>query len=321
VFNRVKIVESSRSRSTSRSRSLEAEFSNEVAVPFADAFGLFVAGQVMPRQARRRTVEKDGSNVRPDGQLALPEPEDEVENAITVTSTVTDVSISLAEYGGLDKLMAEIDRSAHPEIFSASGARDQSLRLLLVVKQRFGIDGLTAVEIEKLLREKFRIPVTPQGVHSAFDRVGHLVDRVPAEKGSYRYRLMAAGEKYLADPDASPVVAAPRRRPLRRQTEQGGGSGDPSNGTASGKTAHATEKRGRSSSGRPGAKKALTDLAASGFFDPPKLTADAQKHLEEQLGHRFKPNELSPAFLRLVQDGVLKRKRRDADGNYEYSTT
>jgi hypothetical protein len=314
--NRLRIVE------TPKSRSLEAEFSNEVAVPFADALGVFAAGQLAPRQGVRRTVEKNSTGARGDGQIALPEPEAEAEEAITVEAKVTDVSISLSEYGGMDKLMAEIDRSAHPEIFNASGLRDQSLHLLSIVRRRFGIDGLTAVDIEKLLKEKFRLPATTQGVHSAFDRFGHLVDRVPSDKGSYRYRLMDAGEKYLAAPESHHGAGGAHRGARRRSHRSKPVASAPKNGTAGEmpKQASSTEKKSKAHAGRPGPMASIRMLVEKGYFSVGRTLAEIRAYLEEEHAIAYENGDLTPTLTRSIRNTTLKREKREGDGQYEYRT-
>ncbi|MBI4354082.1 MAG: hypothetical protein HY595_02485 [Candidatus Omnitrophica bacterium] len=104
-------------------------------------------------------------------------------------------------------LLQKIDRTAYPEIQQAGRVLDRSLIVLRVVRDQFSMDGLNAIQIAKVLTEKFRMKATHQAVRQALDKAGDKVDRVPSGKGATRYRLMQAGEAYL-DQEKTAMMAA-----------------------------------------------------------------------------------------------------------------
>jgi hypothetical protein len=89
----------------------------------------------------------------------------------------------------------------------------------------------------------------------------------------------------------------------------------------SGAAAATPTTTGKSTSGRStsgvSVKQLILDLVKEGFFDHERSLRDAQDHLSEQKARNVKITTLSPAFTRLLRDGVLRRRRTD-DGVYVY---
>ncbi|MBZ0138565.1 MAG: hypothetical protein K8H87_02175, partial [Pseudorhodoplanes sp.] len=73
-------------------------------------------------------------------------------------------------------------------------------------------------------------------------------------------------------------------------------------------------------SGSPGAYAMINDLLAENFFKAPKTIGAIVDHCRTARGHHYKANECSPALLRLLRDGKLKRQK-NKDGQYEYTQT
>ena|SRR2546425_11227984 len=83
----------------------------------------------------------------------------------------------------------------------------------------------------------------------------------------------------------------------------------------------ASEKPGSTTStkqsGRPGPKQLLEKLHETGFFAHARTMAGILKHIDTELGYRYKATDLSPALVRVLRDGKLKRTK-DGNGQYEY---
>jgi hypothetical protein len=219
-----------------------------------------------------------------------------------------------AEGFDVDTMLAHIDSSAHTEVYQASRLLEQALHVLRIARDDYGIDALTAGQITKILKDKFRVSATPQGVHSALNRNG-VVDRVPAGKGLWKFRLMAAGEAFLADPTAAPATSA-RRKEARRGARSK--SATQTEDEQSGEPRAKPSAPGRRASGRPGPKKMLSDLIGAGYFSSPRVIGEVQAHIQQERGYQFSTNELAPAFTRLLREGALTRKERE-DGQYQYT--
>jgi len=184
---------------------------------------------------------------------------------------------------------------------------------LRIARDEYGIEALTVPQITQVLKDKFRVSLTPQSVYGAFDRVQGVVDRVPAGKGVWKFRLMAAGDAYLTDPGQAPAASV-RRRPARRRAQAKTGTQPPEQQPSEAPARRGPNKR---ASGRPGPKKMVTELISGGYFSGPRLIGEVQAHIEQQRGYQFTTSELAPAFTRLLREGSLTRTRRE-DGQYEY---
>lgn len=229
-------------------------------------------------------------------------------------------------HGGGD-LLHLIDSTQHPGVASATKVLDQSLMVLQIALRNHSTDGLTAVEIARVLTEKFRLPTTRQAVGMALKNASNLVDRVPEGRG-YRYRIMNPGEEYLShleenrtsdQPFSSPPAA--KKRPSRRSNKS---TAAPKKATGS-KRKKSSGKRGaeakrpakRPSPGKLGPKAAILELIKEGFFASPKGGPEVQAHLKKKRGYDLGTDQLRLAMLRLVRDGVMERDEND-EGQYEY---
>lgn len=213
------------------------------------------------------------------------------------------------------QLIDGINRTAYPEIASASKVLDRALALLRLASRDFGIDGLTAPEIAKVLTEKFRQRTTRQAVTQALSAAHTMADTGRRGRTTV-YRIMQPGEDYLDaggnKSQTSERPAGPARRARRRQPKSAGQSRTKSAPKAT-KTATVRARGGR----RRGPKTVLGELIDEGFFKEPRTIGDAQEQLRHKKGVRFTLQDLSPAFVRLLRDGRLDRGR-NASGQYEY---
>ncbi len=100
---------------------------------------------------------------------------------------------------------------------------------------------------------------------------------------------------------------APPEAPPARKRERASKPGSESIGSST----------GAKKAGRPGPKQLLEKLHAGGFFAETRTMGAILKHIEAQLGYRYKATDLSPALVRVLRDGKLKRTK-DQNGQYEY---
>jgi hypothetical protein len=238
----------------------------------------------VPSGAGRRAGEK------PHGRERAPAPSEESRNTV-------------------DVLVAKINRTAHPEITGASIGLDRALHLLRVAHRDHGIDGLTAIQIAKVLTEKFRHPTTHQAIRQALNGAGNYVDYVPQTSGAAIYRLMGPGEKYLEAGGAKGEDGSEgegtkrklRRRASKKPKPSSKGDGQPS----------------RKRSGR-GPKPMIEELIKEGFFESPRAISEIQQQLRDKRGVTFKVTDLSPTLVRLLRQKSLDRERNDSN-QFEYS--
>jgi hypothetical protein len=216
------------------------------------------------------------------------------------------------------QLIDGINRTAYPEIAAASKVLDRALALLRLASRDFGIDGLTAPEIAKVLTEKFRQRTTRQAVTQALSAAHTMADT--GRRGrTTAYRIMQPGEDYLdaggSESQPTERPAGPSRRGRRRQPKSG-----QSVGTSRTKTKAKTTATPRARSGRRrGPKTVVGELIDEGFFGQPKTMAETQEQLRHKKGMRYTLQDLSPTFVRLLREGRLDRDRNDS-GQYEYSS-
>lgn len=208
-------------------------------------------------------------------------------------------------------------RSQAPEVDKAEGAQKKALALLLVARRELDIDGLTSTEMATVLTEKFRWRVSRQAINQAMDTAGNRVDRVKTARGGSRYRIMEAGERYLAQPaqgGAASAAGTAGGTPRRRR------KGKPATKSSTTAAAPATTTTTKKASGRghaKGPKAAVETLIKAGWFATPRGLADIRKELEHRLALRFTPQDLSPTMTRLLRAGALTREKT-ATGQYEY---
>jgi transposase len=208
-------------------------------------------------------------------------------------------------------LLAGINRTAYPQIADTPRLLDKALWLLRTAHDDFSIDGLSASEISKVLKDKFRLTYSRQGVGQALDKASRLVDR-DTSGPVVRFRIMAPGETHLDNPDKDVKKAktAKRSRPKTKQAPKGSAKQPKDKGKDS-----QLPKRG----GRPTPFTVLDGLVTSGFFGAPQTIGGIREYLEEKQGRKYKASELSPALLRLLRNGKLTRAK-NSDKQYEYSS-
>lgn len=202
-----------------------------------------------------------------------------------------------------EMLIEGINRTKHPEVAKAAKALDRSLMVLRIAQDEFDIDGLTAVQIARVLTERFRLRTTRQRVSQVLDGERAFVDRVAASKGSAaRYRLMAPGERHLDQGLPEETTAPKRQRPRRQRTS---------------KVANRSKRKTGARGTRRGPRSALDDLVSSGYFSEPRTIGEVREYLESKRGLAYKITDLSPAFTRMLRSAALDRDKNDL-GKYEY---
>jgi hypothetical protein len=207
------------------------------------------------------------------------------------------------------ELVHGINRTAHPEIASASKVLDRALAVLRLAAHEFDLDGLTAPEIAMVLTEKFRLRTSRQAVTQALGAARTMVDT--GKRGQTTvYRIMQAGEDYLEREGNE--ERASKRTPRRRR--KAGRQREASIKAPSEESSPTPTRR------RRGPKAALADLIDSGFFSEARTINDAQQQLRHKKGLKFSLQELSPSFVRLLREGRLDRDRNES-GQYEYRST
>jgi hypothetical protein len=216
-------------------------------------------------------------------------------------------------------LIDSLSRTDYPEVGQAVRALDRALYILRIASEEYGIDGMSAPQIAKVLTEKFRLRVTRQAIGQALDAAGNYVDRVSGKRGAV-YRLMQPGEDYLAagGTSADHSGTSPRRTSTRRRGQKRavhkGQKREPSGNAASTSTSTNTPARRRS--GR-GPKALVEELIDEGFFSEPRSIGDIQDRLRHKKGVQLKPTDLSPALVRLLREDKLDRERNESN-QYEY---
>jgi hypothetical protein len=216
------------------------------------------------------------------------------------------------------RLIEGINRTAYPEIASASKVLDRALALLRLASRDFNIDGLTAPEIAKVLTEKFRQRTTRQAVTQALSAAHTLVDTGRRGRTTV-YRIMQPGEDYLdaggSQSQTTERRTSPSRRGRRRQPKSRSSAGASRAKTETKTTATPRARGGR----RRGPKTVVGELIDEGFFSEPRTMAETQDQLRHKKGMRYTLQDLSPTFVRLLREGRLDRDRNDS-GQYEYSS-
>jgi hypothetical protein len=224
----------------------------------------------------------------------------------------------------VQQLIDRINRTAYPEIASATKVLDRALAVLRLAKRDFDIDGLTAPEIAKVLTDKFRQRTSRQAVTQALGAAHTMVDTRTRGRTT-AYRIMQEGEDYLdrgGDQDQAGEtgkVAPTRRRRLGRGRRVKAAAKASTDTEA---TTRPARRRGQKrtttrTTRRRGPKTMLSELIDEGFFSQARTINDAQEQLRHKKGVQFSLQELSPAFVRLLRDRRLDRDR-NASGQYEY---
>jgi hypothetical protein len=149
-------------------------------------------------------------------------------------------------------------------------------------------------------------------------RIKAIAEVVNAFKSeSVQLRVVEVLLAQLGAPIA-PVSAGNPTPPRRAKRRKSSAKTEPPTSQTE-KTRH--EKPGRKAartSASPGAFAMITQLIGDGFFNTPRTIGAIVAHCGTSKGHHYKANECSPALLRLLRDGKLKREK-NRDGQYEYT--
>lgn len=224
--------------------------------------------------------------------------------------------------GGRDDETPEGDRVARVTAMSRDDAAEvdqettvqgRSIALLVAASREAEVDGLTAPEIAKILTEKFRHRTTRQAVQQAMDTSGKMVDRQKSGSSAALYRVMKAGEDWLATPDDQRTSASTKAR-SRRSNAKRGGTSSPAKTAGANKTSSSAKKAASvtrsSSAGRhTGPKAVLEDLIREGYFSDARSMADIKQHIRDEKAISFEGGDLSPTLIRLLRERKLKRSK------------
>ena len=217
----------------------------------------------------------------------------------------------------VQQLIDGINRTAYPEIGSATKVLDRALAVLRLAKQDFDTDGLTAPDIAKVLTDKFRQRTSRQAVAQALGAANTMVD-TRARGRTTVYRIMQEGEDHLDqgghDQTTSGTGTTSRRRRRAQRRSKPASSASTTTETT---TPPATPRAQKGTTRRRGPKTMLGELIDEGYFSQARTINDAQEQLRHKKGMRFSLHDLSPALVRLLRDGRLDRDR-NTSGQYEY---
>lgn len=226
------------------------------------------------------------------------------------------------------RLIAEINRTVYPQIFSATTVLDRALHVLRLAEEDFGVELLSAPEIAQILVEKFRLPTTHQAVRQALGARPQYVDTTQVKRGAggrsvLAYRIMSPGTDFLdgggttaaTEGSTSSAEQAPKARARRKTTRKRQPSA--TEATKAGAKSGRANRSPAPSTRKKGPKTALVELISEGFFDEPRLIGDTRERLRHKKGLNFTLQDLSPTLVRLLREGSLDREQNDS-GQYEY---
>jgi len=94
-------------------------------------------------------------------------------------------------------LISNLDRTAYPHVTEADKLQDKALWLLRIANDDFSIDGLSAPEISKVLKDKFRPGRRARRGHGRTPRLASL-----------RVRLRLRSPARRSRPDSATVSAS-----------------------------------------------------------------------------------------------------------------
>lgn len=238
-------------------------------------------------------------------------------------------NVKAPEASPADTLVAGINSTNHPEILSTSSWLARSLMVLEAALKDHDIDGLTPPEIQRVLKEKFRLSAGLSTISQALGGAGKYVDRTK-EGRAYRYRIMAPGSLYLADLKAgkeptpapkaktTPKKAAKEKKTPGKKNKEGRAPSKKKGAEVSAEkeTPAPIAKRGGANT-RPGPKALLSRLVDEGYFAQRRTIGDVLKYAAESLAHHYKSTDFGSTLTRLLQERRLKREK-NAEGQYEY---
>jgi hypothetical protein len=142
--------------------------------------------------------------------------------------------------------------------------------------------------------------------------IADMVNSFKSEAVQLRVVEVLLGQ--LGASDAASSVSPPASK---KAPKKSGRRREKAASAAAGQKAKPARKSPRSS-GSPGAYATINELLGDGFFKTPRTIGSIVDHCRTARGHHYKANECSPALLRLLRDGKLKRQK-NKDGQYEYT--
>jgi len=122
---------------------------------------------------------------------------DQAKQAIRVSKKPKGVSRPVKDES-VKEIVDKLDRTKYPYITGFTKVLERSLGVLKIAQDEFGVDGLIAPQIAKILKNKFRLGVSRQAIYEALEDASTLVDRSPSGVGkAHKYTIMHPGEEHL----------------------------------------------------------------------------------------------------------------------------
>lgn len=221
------------------------------------------------------------------------------------------------DFHPISHLLESMDRTSYTQILGGPRVLERALALLRAAKDDFGIDGLGATAIAKVLTDKFRLRTTRQAVQQALDAAGDKVDRVSPSGSKTYYRIMHPGEVYLDSPQAK--TDGKKKSPARKRATKSKMKGKKKAATTR-QTVKKEQKRKKSRAskgGRPGPGAMINQLKEEGFFKKHKTITDIIEHCQNKFAYTYKQGEISISLTRALRNQILKREKNDQK-QFEY---
>ncbi|MBK6728259.1 MAG: hypothetical protein IPG63_13540 [Xanthomonadales bacterium] len=145
--------------------------------------------------------------------------------------------------------------------------------------------------------------------------IAEVINAFKSEAVQLRVVEVLLGQIEVPPALSSSAEPKPSKRTKRRKASTKTGS--PAREVEKTQTQKPARKTTRASAS-PGAFAMISQLLGGGFFKTPKTIGAIVTHCGTSKGHHYKANECSPALLRLLRDGKLRRGK-NKDGQYEYT--
>lgn len=282
------------------SKTMTANFTDEVGVYLASAFNSVVTGQPIPPKNPFRSPLQINSG-KSNGNGFVKDTSSNIQDAevIDVDSTSTLAKIFKQNDDGkleiIDNRLKE--RSKHDKMKRLSV-------LFLYAKKLSGVDSVSRTELnaivgtEKLVDNNYRNFLAKEGL------------KYFSLKADGTFSLLAGGNDYaeqileeITNPDYKP-----------NQSKAGRKSGKKSGSSSTSNTESNGSKK--SASNNPSALEMMKNLNGENYFSNNRKLNDIVIYCREKKTVKFSSSSISIALSRLVKDGVLDRERKD--GQYEY---
>ncbi len=142
-------------------------------------------------------------------------------------------------------------------------------------------------------------------VKKQLSELAKVINEFKSEAVQLRVLEIFYGEQTSRNGSDEPEITPAQRKSRVRRTTKSKGS-----------VATTSEKKNKAPAGK-GAVASLAKLVSGSFFDKPRTIGDIVEHCKINMARTFKPNEFSGKLGRMVDAGVLTRKK-NADNQYEY---